>query len=284
MFYFIQFIGRYGWNGIDHYLVPYITRIENGKHIKYVLLVIAQTELFFKYLLKLHPKVRDCAYLQTYAITESEAILFEEISTKHLNGYKITEMRNSLIVQLNDLIEYHTYLKLCFYKLTYNVLPWCIEERCGLIRINTDSVLPYCIINKQKYIPYFYFEKKLQAFKSLTIEVDKWNFIYIKFCYLVHGVKHDFNNLHSFLLISIDLIKNNFESNIHIEEYWPTCTNDLLNNNITNINPPVPFPSNATEITSVNLSPESSSVQNVPTTNITETDFMVRVKYVINFI
>lgn len=287
--YFIYFIDdRYGWTSIDNFFFLYIVRNENGKHVQYVLSNIAQTELFSKYFLRLHPKVCDCAYLQTYPVTETEAILFKEISSKNSNALNtITETNNSFIVELNDLKEYYTFLKSCFYKLTHRALPWCVTEKCGLIRINTDSVLPYCIIKERKYIPFFYFESKLKALKSLTIEVEKWSFTYIQFCYLVHGIKYDFSNLPSFLLINIDIIKNYFKSNVYFEEYWPACTKNLLNNNITNINLPALPPFHDTEITSPNLSPESNSIQYVSETNNTDTDIickLVRVKRVINFI
>lgn len=215
-------------------------------------------------------------------MTETEAILFDEINFQHFNALNTTiQTNNRLIVELNDLKEYYTFLKYCFYKLTHQALPCFVTEKCGLIRINTDSVLPYCIINEQKYVPYFYFENKLKAFKSLTIEAEKWNFTYIKLCYLVHGIKYDFSNFSSFSIISIDIIKN-FESNVYVEEYWPACTKNLLNNNITNINLPVLSPSNNTEITCANLLPESSLIQNFSGTNFTDTDFiyLVRVKHV----
>lgn len=207
------------------------------------------------------------------------------INLKHSNNAERLKTKNKFVILLKDLEKYYTYLKSCFNKITSNVQLSHDEETCGLIRVNTDSVIPYCIKDKQKYVPFVYFENKLKVLKPLTFEIENWNYNYIKFCYLVHGIKYDFSKIHSFLIISLDIVKKYLEPNIYIEEYWPTNTEHLLRNN--NFIREHPLPSSDTESSSANFSLESNLVQPVAATNIVDTECipkMVRVRYAIKFI
>lgn len=268
---------------MENYVIPYITRMENGKQIKYVSQHIAQSKLFSKYFLKLHPKICACVQIKTYPLTKKEEQLFDEINSKHLAPSKIPKQKTRFIIQLTELKNYFIFLISCFYKLSSNDTRINVKEKFGLIRVNIDSVIPYHVINNEKYVPFFYFENKFKELKSQAIPMDKWSYIYIKLCYLIQGIKFDFSNINSFLLISINIVKRYLAPNTQIQEYWPAITDDLINLEEFKRKFPVSlYPFQETE-----FSPESDLVQHVPAINIADTECipkMVCVKNAISFI
>lgn len=222
-------------------------------------------------------------------MTEAEVKIFIEISSKHLNWdfSDRDEIRKHFLIQLTDLKNYFKYLTSCYYKLTSNDHLIHPKEKFGLIRINIDSVLPYYVKNNEKYVPYVYFEKQLKSLKYLAIEIEKWSYIYIKFCYLIHGIKYDFSSINSFLIISINIIKEYLAPTTQIQEYWPAITNDLISQDEFKKTFPVSlYPLQNPKLIE-NFSLESNLVQRVSAKNILNTEYiskMVRVKYAISFI
>lgn len=261
----------------------YVIRVENEIEVKYVSKVTSQNNLLTKYFQKLHPKICKCAdIIESYSMTETEERIFRRLNSKYLVPNVPQAHRECrFIIKYEEFKKYYTYIISCFYKLTSqdNLL----TEKFGLIRVNIDSVLPYYVQDNVKYVPFVYFENKLKELEPLTIVMEKWTYVYIKFCYLVHGIKYDFSNIKSFSMISIDLVKNHLRPNIEIQEYWPDNTNDLVSLECFNNK----FPLSSYPLQETESLPESNLDQHVPAINIADAECiskMVRVINVVSFI
>lgn len=259
----------------------YVVRVEDGIEVKYVSKDISQNNFLAKYFQKLHPKVCECAdIIESYSMTETEEEIFREMNTfLVVNAQQTPECRS--IIKFEELKKYYIYITSCINKLlSQNNL---LTDRFGLIRVNIDSVLPYYVQDNVKYVPFVYFENKLRELEPLTIVMEKWTYIYIKFCYLVHGVKYDFSNINSFSMISIDLVRNHLGPNLEIQEYWPDNTNGLINLEYFNNT----FPLSSYPLQETESLPESNLEQQVPAINIADAECiskMVRVTNVVSFI
>lgn len=51
------------------------------------------------------------------------------------------------------------------------------NEKCGYIIINAKSLVPYCIIDGQKYIPLLFFNINKLLIDSV-VRIENWNFAY----------------------------------------------------------------------------------------------------------
>ncbi|XP_008185792.1 uncharacterized protein LOC100167868 isoform X2 [Acyrthosiphon pisum] len=235
--------GRFSWKLIAGYNVPYIIRVINGEHLKFVSVRMAETQLLSNYLHYLHADIYTCTSVRSHFITEAEAKLLNDINQKHtecIYGKEMFFQGKDYIVRLEDVHEFYTFIEVCYKKLLCNITPGR-REKCGFIRINSESVVPYCIKDNQKYVPLFYFEGETENLKHRAVKLENWNLAYLKFCCKVQGIRNELFASDSCTVTSLDDIKNYFPPETNFEEYWPAKVVDtqlLTNQKSTHVNPP----------------------------------------------
>lgn len=236
-------IGKFSWKSIAGYQVPYIIRLINGEHLKFISVRMAETQLLSNYLHYLHADIYTCTSVRSHFITESEAKLLNDINNKHTDsiyGKEVFQAGKDYIVRLEDVHEFYTFIEVCYKKLLCNITPGR-REKCGFIRINSESVVPYCIKDNQKYVPLFYFEGETENLKHRAVKLENWNLAYLKFCCKVQGIRNELFASDSCIVTSLDDIKNYFPPETNFEEYWPAKVVDtqlLTNQKSTHVNPP----------------------------------------------
>jgi hypothetical protein len=236
-------IGKFSWKSISGYHVPYIIRVINGEELKFVSVRMAETQLLSNYLHYLHADIYTCTSVRSHFITDSEAKILNEINIKHCDGVYGKDMfysNKDYIVRLEDVHEFYTFIEVCYKKLLCNITPGR-KEKCGFIRINSESVVPYCIKDGQKYVPLFYFEGETENLRHRAVKLENWNLAYLKFCCKVQGIRNELFASDSCTVTSLDDIKNYFPPETNFEEYWPAKVIDtqlLTNQKSTHVNPP----------------------------------------------
>lgn len=210
--------GRFGWTLIGKVHIPYIIR--SGEN--YCAVRMVEMKVLNKLLNYLHQDLYNCTNIRSYYITETEARLLNEINFKHCDYQFGREQFTSrdLIVRMSDANEFYQFLGHCYAKLVNNVDPESMD-RCGFIRINRESVVPYTVYNDQKYVPLFYFEGETDNLKQRADKLEGWDLSYLKFCCKVQGIRNELFAHDSCSVISLNDIKNYFPPGTLFEEYWP---------------------------------------------------------------
>ncbi|KAF0745542.1 Uncharacterized protein FWK35_00023367, partial [Aphis craccivora] len=235
--------GIFFWKLIAGYHVPCITRIINGEELKFVSVRMAETQLLKNYIPYLHSDIYACTSVKSHFITDSEANLLNEINIKHCDGIYGKDTfyaGKDYIVPLEDVVEFYTFIEVCYNKVLSNITPGRIEK-CGFIRINFEYVVPYCLKDGRKYLPLFYFEGETESQRQRAIKLEDWNLAYIKFCCKVQDIKNELYTFDSCTATTLDDIKNNFfPPDTHFEEYWPAKVfnkNLLINQKSPHVHP-----------------------------------------------
>lgn len=243
---------------------------------------MVETKLLNKYLNSLHQDIYSCTCVRSYYITETESRLLNEINQKHcdLQFGRDPFTVKDLIVRLSDANKFYQFLDVCHRKLvTGSQTP---NEKCGFIRINKESVVPYTIREDQKMVPLFYFEGETDNLKQKADYLSGWDLSYLKFCCKVQGIRNELFASDSVAVISLTDIKGYFPPGTEFEDYWPNKVVDtqlLLGSRAPSNNvhwtrqpaqpPPKVLPTSAS--TKPNLTNNRKNVamypQNVPATN-----------------
>lgn len=227
---------------IATYIVPYIFRKVNGNDLKFVSVKMAESQLLYSLMHYLHPNIYSCRLIKSYYITDSEAKLLNYLNQEHCDSIFGNETINpwkDTIVLMEDLKNFYTFIEVCAEKLQSNI-PRAQKEICGFIRINSESVVPYCTKDGQKYVPLFYFEGETESFSNQVVKLENWDLAYLKFCFMVQGIKDELFDTKSCTVTSLKNLENHFPPDTHFEEYWPikvVDTKHLLILNYANINP-----------------------------------------------
>ncbi|XP_050313066.1 uncharacterized protein LOC126748107 isoform X2 [Anthonomus grandis grandis] len=210
--------GRFGWTLMGKTHIPYIIR--SGEN--YVAVRMVELKVLNKWLNYLHQDLYNCTNIRSYYITEAEARLLNEINLKHCDYQFGREQftQRDLIVRLADSNEFYQFLGHCYHKLVNNVEN-DMPNRCGFIRINRESVVPYTVYNDQKYVPLFYFEGETDNLKQRADKLEGWDLSYLKFCCKVQGIRNELFAHDSCSVISLNDIKNYFPPGTIFEDYWP---------------------------------------------------------------
>lgn len=203
---------------------------------------MAETQLLSSYLHYLHADIYTCTSVKSHFILDSEAKLLNDINYKHSDqvyGKEPFLAGKDYIVRLEDVTEFYYFVEICYKKLLCNISPGQ-KEKCGFIRINSESVVPYCIKDDLKYVPLFYFEGETESLKHRAIKLENWNLAYLKFCCKVQGIRNELFASDACTVTSLDDIKQFFPSETHFEEYWPAKVVDtqLLTNQKTSLTAP----------------------------------------------
>lgn len=220
--------GRFGWVQLGKCHIPYIFR--TGE--KYCAVRMVEMKLLNKYLNYLHQDIYSCTCIRSYYITEAESRLLNEINIKHCDYMFGRDMftRRDLIVRLSDANEFYNFLDVCYSKLIQGSCN--PKDRCGFIRINKESVVPYTVKNDNKYVPLFYFEGETENLKMKADQLEGWDLSYLKFCCKVQGIRNELFAHDSCAVISLNAIKSYFPPGTGFEDYWPSKVVDsqlLLN-------------------------------------------------------
>lgn len=175
-------------------------------------------------------------------MTNSEAILLNEINQNQCDFFFGNELfygEEDHIVHLEDIQEFYTFLEICYKTLIRNINIGR-KKKCGFIRINSESIVPFCKQDNLTFIPLFYFGGNIEDLKHRAEKIQKWNLPYLKFCCKIQGIKDHYFASDSCLMASLDEIKNYYSIDTHFKEFWPSRINNtrfLNNNNSTNVNP-----------------------------------------------
>lgn len=228
--------GRFGWTSFNDCHIPYIFR--SGE--KYCAVRILESKLLNKYLSYLHSDIYSCTCIRSYYITEAESKLFNEINGKHCENQfgRDAFTCKDLVVRLSDAREFYTFLDVCYTKLTAgtnpNVTGGRKTDKCGFIRINKESVVPYTVKDGLQYVPLFYFEGETENLKLKAEKLEGWDLSYLKFCCKVQGIRNELFASETCSVISLSDIKSYFPPGTGFEDYWPTKVMDsqlLVNSN-----------------------------------------------------
>jgi len=210
--------GRFGWFDIEQVYLPYMFRYTTEK---YTSVRMVERKLLNNFLQVLPHEVKSCTQISSYYITEGETNLLNEIIVKHSDSTfgKEAFTTKDLVVKLDDAREFHTFLELCHKKLVLKKSK--ASDRCGFVRINGDSVVPYVLKDTVKYVPLFYFEGETQDLKLNSDEVEGWDLAYMKFCCKVQGIRNELYNKEKCKVLALDEIKGHFPEGTTFEDYWP---------------------------------------------------------------
>lgn len=210
--------GHFGWESFNggKIHIPYIIRQSE----KYCAVRIVEQKLLNKYLNVLHQDLYNCTNIRSYYITDVEARLLDEINFRHCDQYfgKEKFSMKDLIVRLSDAQKFQQFLDVCYKKLTNLSTP---NDKCGFIRINNESVVPYTVRDSQKMVPLFYFEGETDNLKLKADSLSGWDLSYLKFCCKVQGIRNELFASDSVAVISLDDIKSYFPQGTIFEDYWP---------------------------------------------------------------
>lgn len=209
--------GHFGWDMLGKCHIPYIYR--SGE--KYVAVRMVEIKLLNKYLNYLHADIYSCTCIRSYYITEVEARLLNEINNRHCDGQFGREpfTQKDLVVRLSDAYEFYNFLDVCYNKLLRGTTN--SKDKCGFIRINKESVVPYTVRDGQKFVPLFYFEGETDNLKLKADQLKGWDLSYLKFCCKVQGIRNELFASETCSVISLSDIKSYFPPGTEFEEYWP---------------------------------------------------------------
>lgn len=214
--------GRFGWTTLGTAHIPYIFRSGD----KYCAVRMVEVKLLNKYLNFLHQDIYNCTCIRSYYITDAEGRLLNEINVRHCDYQFGREQftTRDLIVRLSDAEEFYNFLDACYNKLLNGSQN--VTDRCGFIRINQESVVPYTVYNDQKFVPLFYFEGETDNLKLKAEKLEGWDLSYLKFCCKVQGIRNELFAHDSCSVISLGDIRNYFPPGTLFEDYWPKKTLD----------------------------------------------------------
>ncbi|PZC75229.1 uncharacterized protein LOC110378845 [Helicoverpa armigera] len=209
--------GHFGWDMLGKCHIPYIYRSTE----KYVAVRMVEIKLLNKYLNYLHADIYSCTCIRSYYITEIEARLLNEINNRHCDGQFGREpfTQKDLVVRLSDAYEFYNFLDVCYNKLLRGTTN--SKDKCGFIRINKESVVPYTVRDNQKFVPLFYFEGETDNLKLKADQLKGWDLSYLKFCCKVQGIRNELFASETCSVISLSDIKSYFPPGTEFEEYWP---------------------------------------------------------------
>ncbi|XP_046678135.1 uncharacterized protein LOC124366001 isoform X1 [Homalodisca vitripennis] len=211
--------GKFGWVTLGNTHLPCILRHPEEK---YCAVRMVESKLLSKYLNYLHADIYSCTCIHSFYITEAEARLLNEINNKHceMQFGRETFTTKDLVVKLKDAHEFYTFLDVCYSKLLHNGIDG--KEKCGFIRINNESVVPYTVKNNNKFVPLFYFEGETDNLKLKAEKLEDWDLAYLKFCCKVQGIRNELFASETCSVISLSDIKSYFPGGTVFEDYWPS--------------------------------------------------------------
>ena len=202
--------------------VPCLLKSDNTR---YVSVRIAETEVLGHFLNKMNTEVFNCVSVKSFEITEAENKLLNEINSRHCEfayGKEPFTASHDFIVKLDELVEFYNFMDVCYNKLLAQSATGGRNNKCGFVRINDDSVVPYAVKEGRKYVPLFYFEGETDSLKTKAVNLENWDLAYLKFCCKVQGIKNELFASAKCMVTSLDDVKSYFPEGTKFDDYWPS--------------------------------------------------------------
>lgn len=227
--------GHFGWALVGNEYLPFIFRA-GRKHCP---VRIIEMTVLKRFIHRIHQDIYSCVSVESYYMTKEESDLLNEINFKHCDcKYGPNQFTTrDLIVALDDVKEFYNFLDTCLKKLT-NCSGLNPIVKCGFMRINKESLVPYVIYNNNKYVPLFYFEGEIEVLKSKAVRLKGWDLSYLKFCCKLQGVRNELFSHDSCFVVTLSDIQNYFPPGTLFEDCWPKecfTSNLLTGTNIQDI-------------------------------------------------
>lgn len=185
-----------------------------------------------------------CTSIIAYRIIDTEAEILNHLNETYYGYGKEFQFYagKDCIVSLEDVHNFYLFLEVCYKKLVCNTTSG-YKDKCGFIQLNHDisCCLPYCTQGGQRYVPLLYLDGSTQSLAQRAIKLEKWNLAYLKFCCRIHGIKDELFYGSSWLVVSLDDVKNSFPPETDYTDIWPNhlAAEYFLNNqNTFQSNPP----------------------------------------------
>lgn len=215
--------GRFGWTVLGQEPIPYILR----QGVKYSSVRMVESKVLNKYLTYLHADIYNFTTIRSYYITDAESRLLNEINIKHCDGHYGRDhfTNKDLVVRLQDTEQFYNFLDVCYNRLHFKTTG--SPQRCGFIRINNESVVPYTMKDNIKYVPLFYFEGETATLQTRAETLEGWDLAYLKFCCKVQGIRNELFASETCSVISLDDIMSYFPSGTKFDDYWPKSVTDV---------------------------------------------------------
>lgn len=219
--------GHFGWMEIGKELIPYIIRGD----VKYVADRMTKVKLLFDYKILFTDEIFEYLPIKMVYATLPEARLLTEINSKHCDKlYGVDNFtEKDYIFPLQDAIEGYQYLNFCHQKLTK--MECSDDQRCGFIKINKSSLVPYVLVKDSKFVPLFYFEGDCEHLEKYAVELKGWDLAYLKFVCKIQGIRRTLYDNEVITVVELEYLKKFFLPGTDFETSWDIRNfnnNDLL--------------------------------------------------------
>lgn len=198
--------GHFGWSKIVEEDIPYIIRSAE----KYCSVRILRMKLVNKFSkLRRRDIYIYCTRVKTHSMSKAEARLMNEINFKHCNsqfGRDLFKLEDAMIL-LSEALEFFQFLDICYQEMfmNKNKLP---SDKCGFIRVNNCSEVPYVTRDGQKYLPLMYFDSDYLRLRAEVL--SGWGLSYLKLCCRIHGVRNELFDNDFIAVINLTEVKSYF--------------------------------------------------------------------------
>ena len=228
--------GRFGWTQINSVSIPHLYR---GLE-EYCAVRMVENQLLRRYLIYLPREITTLILVPSYFISQQEADLLNEINKTHCAAQfgKNPFTPQDLVVKLQDVQSFHSFLRTCFKKLVnkhhYH------SKYCGFLRVDGQGIVPYTVKDTIKYIPLFYFHDETEILKKQTIVISNWELAYLKFCCKIQGIRKELLDTYTCYVVSLEVVRQHLPNKTLFEEWWPQRTSEVIKLSSTS-HPPIKY-------------------------------------------
>lgn len=210
-------MGKFGWEKIDKFDLPYIIR----KGEKYTAIRIAEQKLLQQFKVLYNKEVYSCFSINQVHLTDAEVRLLNEINVFHCNGlfgnYPFTV--NDFLLKLKDVeLLYELFV---FIKNAADDKVDMERARCGFIQMDDQPPVPYVSVDGVKYSPMFYFEGAAEYLENQATYLTGWDLSYLKFCCKVQGIRQEFYAAEKCQVVGFEEIKKFLPPETKYTMIWP---------------------------------------------------------------
>lgn len=217
--------GKFIWNtfGVTH--LPFIRRWDK---VQYACAAMAQSTVLEKYLSGIDPKLYDFWNVPAYYMTDTEATLLNHINNFHSNSYyglREFSPADDFLVEYNDLAKFHAFLSTCYSKIHFSSTE---ADKCGLIRIDNDTVVPFVRVETERYVPICYFDGDMDNLKNNSKSLDDSDLNYIQFCFKILSIKDQRIPAIMRSVVPLKMVMSLFPERTPFVDYFPNIQDPEL--------------------------------------------------------
>lgn len=208
--------GQFGWIEIGKEVIPYIMRAGE----KYVSDKMVKANVFFQYYMYFTEEIWQYLSVRAYDITAAEAKLLNEINSDHCD-YRFGRDKFTVadkIFPLKDALDSYEYITFCYEKLTKP--EYISDQRCGFIKIDETSLVPYVLIEDKKLVPLFYFEGDCEYLETHAVNLKGWDLAYLKFVCKIQGIRRPLFDKEVIEAVELEHVKKFFLPGTVFEGCW----------------------------------------------------------------